>query len=334
VSTVVARTPLRVSLGGGGTDLPSYYRERGGFVVSAAIDRYVYMLVTSGFQSRYRLKHLEWEEADRPADIAHPILRAALVRHWRGAPLEIASVADAPPGTGLGSSGAYTVCILRALHAMRDERLSAGELAALASEIEIEVLERSVGKQDQYVSAHGGLCAMTFHPDDRVEVRKLAVEDGLEAALRERFMLFFAGGTRSASEMFDHQVSRTLAGDAEVAADLDRTKQVAQAMCAALEAGELPRCGELMNEQWELKRRRAPGAVTERIEKLRSEARRSGAGGVALMGAGGAGFLLAYAPDPEPVRAALERAGAPELTFGLDADGASAARYGGPSGGP
>ena len=327
MSTVFARAPLRVSFGGGGTDLPSYYRERGGFVVSAAIDRYVYMLVTSGFQSRYRLKHLEWEEGDHPGDLAHPILRAALARHWGGGPLEIASVADAPPGTGLGSSGAYTVCVLRALHGIRDERPSAAQLAELASEIEIEVLERSVGKQDQYVSAHGGLCAMTFHPDDRVDVRPLALEERLAAALRERFLLFFAGGTRSASEMFGHQVSRTLAGDAEVGADLDRTKEIAQAMCDALEAGELARCGELMNEQWEIKGRRAPGVITDRIEALREEAHRSGAAGVTLMGAGGGGFLLAYAPDPEPVRAALERAGAPELTFGLDADGASATLF-------
>jgi len=327
VSTVFAKAPLRVSFGGGGTDLPSYYRERGGFVVSAAIDRYVYLLVTSGFQSRFRLKHLEWEEAEHHDDITHPILRETLARHWSGGPLEIASVADAPPGTGLGSSGAYTVCVLAALHRMRGDRLSAGELAELASEIEIDVLERTVGKQDQYVAAHGGVCAMTFRPDDGVEVRPLALDAEVARAFRERFLLFFTGGVRSASDMFGHQVSRTLAGDTEMTGNLDRTKEIAREMCSALEEGDLSRCGELLDEQWEIKRRRAPGAVTERIEELRDEARRAGAGGVTLMGAGGGGFLLAYAPDPEPVRAALERAGAPELTFAIDSEGCAATLY-------
>ena len=181
VATVFARAPLRVSFGGGGTDLPSYYRDHGGFVVSAGIDRYVYMLVTNGFQSRFRLKHLEWEEADHPDEVTHPILREALARHWDGSPLEIASVADALPGTGLGSSGSYTVCVLSALQKIRGEQSTPGELAELASELEIDVLERRVGKQDQYVSAHGGLCAMTFNPDDTVEVRELELDEGAAA---------------------------------------------------------------------------------------------------------------------------------------------------------
>jgi D-glycero-alpha-D-manno-heptose-7-phosphate kinase len=327
VSTVFAKAPLRVSFGGGGTDLPSYYRERGGFVVSAAIDKHVYMLVTTRYQARFRLKHLEWEEVDHHDEITHPILRAALARHWDGRPLEIASVADAPPGTGLGSSGAYTVCALRALLGLRGEEPSAAELAELASEIELDMLERQVGKQDQYVSAHGGLQAMTFHRDGTVELRRLELPEQTLTALSERFLLFFTGEERSASEMFNHQVSRTLAGDEEMASNLDRTKAIAAEVCAALEGGDLDGCAELMNQQWEIKRSRAPGLVTERIEALRRTAVDAGAVGVTLMGAGGGGFLLAYSERPEETRHALHAAGAPELRFALSAEGATASLY-------
>ena len=324
MSTVFARAPLRVSFGGGGTDLPSWYRANGGFVVSAAIDKYVYMLATSRFQTRFTLKHLEWEEADHHDDVTHPILREAIARHGDGSPLEIASVADVPPGTGLGSSGAYTVCALRALHTLRGLDPGAAEVAGLASELEIEVLERSVGKQDQYVSAHGGVCALTFNPDESVDVRRLDLSDEVLGALRERFLLFFTGGERSASAMFGHQVNATLSGDEAMAANLARTQELAREVCAALEAGDLGRCGELMNEGWEVKRSRAPGLVTERMQELRDLALDAGAAGVTLMGAGGAGFLLVYAPDPGRVRPALTGAEAPELPFAVDAEGSSA----------
>jgi D-glycero-alpha-D-manno-heptose-7-phosphate kinase len=327
VSTVFAKAPLRVSFGGGGTDLPSYYRDRGGLVVSAAIDKHVYMLVTSGFQSRFRLKHLEWEEADRHDDITHPILREALARHWSGGPLEIASVADAPPGTGLGSSGAYTLCVLSALRRIRGEELHPADLAELASELEIDVLGRTVGKQDQYVSAHGGLCALTFNPDDSVDVRALELDRDTAHALGERLMLFYSGEARSAAEMFGDQVSGSLAGDTAVAARLDRTKELAVQVSAALEGGDLGRCAELMNEQWLVKRERGPGTVTERIDELRELALGAGAAGVSLMGAGGGGFLLVYAEDPGPVRATLEAADAPELPFELTPDGCEATLY-------
>jgi D-glycero-alpha-D-manno-heptose-7-phosphate kinase len=317
-----------MSFGGGGTDLPSHYQKEGGFVVSAAIDKYIYMLVTTGYQSRFRLKHLEWEEAEHHDDITHPILRECLTRHWNGSPVEIASVADAPPGTGLGSSGAYTVCALRALHALDGDDPAPPRLAELASEIELDALERTVGKQDQYVSAHGGVCAMTFNPDESVEVRRLELGRQTLAEIAERFLLFFTGGARSASDMFAHQVSRTLAGDVEMVGNLRRTEEIARETCAALEAGDLDRCGELMNEQWGVKRSRAPGMVTERIEELRELALGAGAEGVTLMGAGGGGFLLAYAPQPDAPRDALEAAGAPELPFRIEAEGCTASTYG------
>jgi len=321
VSVVATRAPLRVALGGGGTDLPSYYRDHGGFVVSTAIDRYVQVQLSTSFQRRFRLKHLEWEEADDPAHVRHPILREVLRRHWSGGALELASVSDAPPGTGLGSSGAYAVCVIKALRVAAGSDAEPGELAEAACEIEIDVLERQIGKQDQYAAAFGGVRSYTFHPDDSVEVRTLELSEATLAALRERFLLFYSGTERSASDVLSGQVLGTQSGSAEVRRALDTIGELARETCAALEADDLERVGELMNEQWEAKRGRAPGTVTPQMDELRDLGRRSGAAGVTSLGAGGGGFLLVYTDDPERTRAAMEPAGAPELGFGLDVRG-------------
>jgi D-glycero-alpha-D-manno-heptose-7-phosphate kinase len=322
VSVVWARAPLRISFGGGGTDLPSYFVRHGGFVVSAAIDRHVHMLAATAFQREgVRLKHLEFEDVARPSEVRHPILRAALERHWNGRPIELASVADVPPGTGLGSSGAYTVCAVKALGLAAGDDPGPSATAEAASVIELEVLGRTVGKQDQYVSAHGGLNAMTFGRDGSVGVRRLELPPATRAALRDHFLLFFSGERRSAADQLGHQVRATLAGDASVEENLHRTKSLALETCAALESGDLDRCAELMELQWRTKSGRAPGMVTERIEQLRSAALAAGARAVMLMGAGGGGFTLVYAPEPAPVRAAMEAAGALELGFDLDDQG-------------
>jgi D-glycero-alpha-D-manno-heptose-7-phosphate kinase len=318
VTVTASRAPLRVALGGGGTDLPSYYRDHGGFVVSTAIDRYVHMVVSSSFQHRFRLKHLEWEEVEEPERVRHPILREALLRHWNGGAVELASVADAPPGTGLGSSGAYAVCTIKALRLAAGVDAEPAELAEAACEIEIDVLGRQVGKQDQYAAAFGGVRAYTFNPDDTVEVRRLDLSGEASRALRDEFLLFFSGRERSASDVLSGQVSGTREGSAEVRRALDLIGELARATCAALEADELDRVGELMNEQWEAKRGRAPGTVTPDMDDLRRLARRSGALGVTSLGAGGGGFLLVYTTAPDRTRAAMAEAGAPELRFGLD----------------
>ncbi|MGC9974897.1 MAG: galactokinase, partial [Gaiellaceae bacterium] len=170
MSVIFSRAPLRISLGGGGTDLPSYYREHGGFLVSGAIDKYVYMLIHTVFQRRYLMKYAQTEIVDDVVDIKHPILREALLRYWHGNPLEIASVADVPARTGMGSSGAFAVCLLKALAQARSTSITPGALAEAASEIEIEILKEPCGKQDTYVAAHGGICSYTFNPDDSVDV--------------------------------------------------------------------------------------------------------------------------------------------------------------------
>jgi D-glycero-alpha-D-manno-heptose-7-phosphate kinase len=321
VSAIVSRAPLRLALGGGGTDLPSYYREHGGFVVSAAIDRYVHLSLKRAADSRFRLQHLELEEVDRVEEVRHPILRAALEHHWSGGPLELSSRGEVPPGTGLGSSGSYTVCTLKALALAAGRDLAPEELAEDASRIEIEVLGRPVGKQDQYAAALGGARAYTFHRDGRVEARSLRLPETTLRALREEFLLFHTGEVRSAAEILSHQVKGTLAGDTRTTENLHRGKQLALESAEALETGDLARFAELMEGHWEVKRARAPGAVTERAEELRRLAVAAGALGVMLMGAGGGGFLLAYTTRPEETRRAMEQARAPELEFGLDREG-------------
>jgi D-glycero-alpha-D-manno-heptose-7-phosphate kinase len=319
MGAIVARAPLRVALGGGGTDLPSFYREHGGFVVSTAIDRYVHVVLSTAFQAGYRLKHLEWEEADTASEVRHPILREALTRHWHGGPVELASVADAPPGTGLGSSGAYAVCAIKSLRLASGEDPGPRELAEAACEIEIDVLGRAVGKQDQYAAAFGGARSYTFNPDDTVDVRSLELSERVVRALRDEFLLFHTGQERSASEVLSGQVSGTRVGDPAVSRALDRLHELARATCAAIEAGDLEGCAELMNEQWEAKRGRAPGTVTREMDSLRDKALAAGALGVVPLGAGGGGFILVYTPDPEGTRDAMSDA--PELRFGLDRAG-------------
>ena len=239
VSVVFAKAPLRLSLGGGGTDLPSYYREHGGFLVAGAIDQYVYLLTHTVFQRRYRLKYSAFEEVDDPAEIRHPILRETLTRHWRGSPLEIAAIADIPAGTGLGSSGTFTVCLLKSLAVAGHQPTTPAAIAEAACHIEIDVLGEPVGKQDQYVAAHGGICAYTFHPDDTVSVEPLRLDAPAIERMADHFLLFYTGETRSAGELLGDQDTRTRALDPEMLENLHRTKEMGLLSRDLLERGEL-----------------------------------------------------------------------------------------------
>ena len=240
----------------------------------------------------------------------HPILRAALTHHWEGGAVELASVGDAPPGTGLGSSGAYAVCAIKALAALVRPRARARrELAEAACHLEIELVGRSIGKQDQYAAAFGGVRAYSFRPDGGVEVRELRLSDGHARRAARRFLLFFTGRQRSASQIL---------GAGQVEDALHRLKELAGETCAALEGDDLERVAELMNEHWEAKRLRAPGTVTPAMDDLRDRALRAGAHGVISLGAGGGGFLLVYSPEPDRTRSLLDADGVPELAFGLD----------------
>ncbi|WP_445148480.1 GHMP family kinase ATP-binding protein [Baekduia sp. Peel2402] len=322
MSVIYSRAPLRISLGGGGTDLPSYYSEHGGYLISGSIDKYVYMLTHTVFQKRYRLKYNQMEEVDAPGDVVHPIFREALSRHWEGSPLEIAVIADVPAGTGMGSSGAFTVCLLKSLYLARRRSITPGALAERACEIEIDVLKEPVGKQDQYVSAHGGICAYEFGTDGSVTVDPLEIDDRTMRQLRNNMLLFYTGEARSASKVLSHQVKQSAANDQVMLENLHRTKEMGHLSRELLEAGDLEAYAELMHEHWENKRKRSPGMTDERIDTLYTLARRSGCIGGKLVGAGGGGFLLVYARHPDDTRQAMAAAGAAELPFDFEFRGA------------
>jgi D-glycero-alpha-D-manno-heptose-7-phosphate kinase len=327
MSVIFSRAPLRVSLGGGGTDLPSYYGDHGGFLVAGAIDKYVYMLVHTVFQRTYRMKYQQTEDVDHPSQIRHPILREALLRHWRGDPLEIASVADVPASTGMGSSGAFTVCLLKSLAHARATAISPGSLAEAACEIEIDILKEPVGKQDQYVSAHGGICSYTFNQDGTVDVEPLELKAETLRRLRDQLLLFYTGEARSASAILKDQDDRSRERDDSMLRNLDATKAMGYRSRDLLLEGDLDSYAELMHEHWENKRRRSPGMASERIDQLYTLARRSGVVGGKLVGAGGGGFLLVYARNPSDTRQAMAAAGAPELVFDFEFGGAYAGVY-------
>jgi D-glycero-alpha-D-manno-heptose-7-phosphate kinase len=327
MSVVFSRAPLRISLGGGGTDLPSYYSEHGGFLVAAAIDKYVYMLTHNVFQRRFRMKYSQLEEVDEICEIRHPILRESLMRHWNGTPLEIASVADVPAGTGMGSSGAYTVCLLKNLTLARHTSITPEELAEAACEIEMGALGEPVGKQDPYVAAHGGICRYTFRLDGRVEVEPLELAPEVLRRLREQLLLFYTGEARTASRILADQDRRSKAGEQAMTENLDRIKDLGYRVCGLLEACDLEGYAELMHEHWQHKRRRSPGMSDEHIDRLYEITRSNGAIGGKLVGAGGGGFLLVYSRRPEDTRQAMAAQLASELPFDFEFGGAFASEY-------
>ena len=320
---LISRTPLRISLGGGGTDLPSYYSRRGGFVVAAAIDRYVYIAINRTFTDDYFLKYSALERVRAVEEIEHPIIRRALELHPIGPALEIVSVADIPAGTGLGSSGSFTVGLLRALHGFKRHPVTHGDLAEEAAKIEIELLEEPAGKQDQYIASFGGLTCFEFHEDGTVDVSPLSISTETLHELEENLLMFFTGYSRSASELLSDQRKRSEADDAEMLANLDRIKELGLETRRVLEAGDTAAFGELMHEHWLRKRERSPGMSNDDLNRWYDVALEHGALGGKLVGAGGGGFLLFYTRDQARLRQAMADEGLTEVRFTFDHDGST-----------
>jgi D-glycero-alpha-D-manno-heptose-7-phosphate kinase len=320
---LITRTPLRISLGGGGTDLASYYTRRGGFVLAAAITKYVYIGINRTFTDDYFLKYSALERVQRPDEIRHPIIRSALDLHPVGPSLEIVSLADIPAGTGLGSSGTFTVGLLRALHAFKRAHITPGDLAEEAAHVEIDLLGEPAGKQDQYIAAFGGITSFEFAHDGNVHVAPLSLSTTTLHDLEEHLLMFFTGYSREAGALLDDQRKRSESGDEEMLAALDFVKELGLEIRDTLRRGDASGFGRLMHEHWLRKRERSEGMSNEQVDRWYELAMANGALGGKLVGAGGGGFLLFYAAEPKALRAAMKKEGLPEVRFGFDFDGST-----------
>jgi D-glycero-alpha-D-manno-heptose-7-phosphate kinase len=319
---IITRAPLRISLGGGGTDLPSYYREHGGFLIAAAIDKYVYINVHRRFVDGFLLKYSQLEEAATIEEIKHPIIREALkLACVQERNLEIASMADIPAGTGLGSSGSFTTALLKALHALRKNLVHPSELAEQACHIELEKLREPVGKQDQYIAAYGGITCFHFLPDDRVQASPLKISEETLFNLEDNLLLFFTGYSRSASKILREQDDKSQRSDKAMVENLHFVKELGQQSQRALEGDDLHEFARLMDLHWQRKKERSAAMSNEHINEWYDLAMANGALGGKIIGAGGGGFLMFYAKDKARLRHAMRERGLTEVRFRFESEG-------------
>jgi len=319
---IIARSPLRITLGGGGTDLPSYYRSQGGFVISAAIDKYVYVTVMRPFAPGIYLKYSKLEHVEQVEDVVHPIIREALHLMELNTPqIEITTLADIPAGTGLGSSGSFTTALLKSLYAHRRRLLHPSELAELACHVEIDRLGEPIGKQDQYIASYGGITCFDFKSDDTVDAVPLNVNMDTMFDLEDNLLLFFTGFSRSAGSILKDQDSRSRELDSEMLDNLHYVKELGRRSQLALEGGNTVEFGELMHEHWQHKKKRSKGMSNSQIDTWYELGRDNGAIGGKLVGAGGGGFLMFYAENRKRLRQTMAQAGLEEVRFRFDFEG-------------
>jgi D-glycero-alpha-D-manno-heptose-7-phosphate kinase len=319
---IITRSPLRVSLGGGGTDLPSYYREFGGFLVAAAIDKYVYITLHQTFVPDLIVKYSKLERVAEAAQLEHPIIREAFKYvGMSGQSLELTSMADIPAGTGLGSSGSFTTALLKALHTSQKNLVFPADLAEEACTIEIDRLGEPIGKQDQYIAAIGGITAFTFNQDGRVESRPVRLSEETLYNLEDNLLLFFTGYSRSASSILKDQKVRSEKNDQAMLDNLHFTKDLGHQSLAALETGNLEEFARLMDVHWQRKKARSSGMSNDRINEWYDCALAHGALGGKIIGAGGGGFLMFYAGDKARLRHAMREQGLQEVRFRFDFEG-------------
>jgi D-glycero-alpha-D-manno-heptose-7-phosphate kinase len=319
---IITRSPLRISLGGGGTDLPSYYHQHEGFLIAAAIDKYVYITLHDTFQKEIIIKYSNTERVRRLDEIQHPIIREALkLLDIRSENFELSSLADIPAGTGLGSSSSFTCALLKALHTFNKSFVTPDDLAKEACHIEMDLLHEPIGKQDQYVSAFGGINCFTFCKNDQVKTKELNISKETLYNLEDHLLLFFTGYSRSASNVLKEQDDKSKRNDAPMIDNLHFVKELGYKSKVAFEKGDLEEFAHIMNVHWEHKKQRSGAMSNDRINTWYDLAMKNGALGGKLIGAGGGGFLMFYAEDNKKLRKTMAREGLQEVRFRFDFDG-------------
>ena len=321
---IIARSPLRISLGGGGTDLPSYYERNGGFLISAAIDKYVYIILNESFDEHLHIKYSKLEKVDRVDDIQHPIFREAMrmLEFSDETRLDICSLADIPAGTGLGSSSTFTVGLLKALHEYKGDIVSTRTLAEEACEIELGRLREPIGKQDQYIAAYGGITTMEFRKDGYVWVDPLRISQETFFNLEDNLILYFTGYVHEASNLLKEQDTKSKGDDQEMLRNLDFVKDLGYRSKEALEKNDLHEFADILNVHWEYKKKRSSKMSNSRIDEWYKYAMSHGAMGGKMIGAGGGGFLMFYTEQKTQLREAMQRTGLREVRFRFENSGA------------
>jgi len=320
---IITRTPFRLTLGGGGTDLPSFYRQRGGFVLAVTIDKYMFINVnTPVVDDKIRVRYTKSEMVDHVDEVEHTLAREAMKRFGLTKGVEIVSVADIPAGTGLGSSSCYLVGLLNALRALMQKPVAPQELAEEACEIELELLKKPIGKQDQYMAAFGGLTSLCIDPSGTVAVERLPLSAELVEELENNLLLFYTHETRDATAILSRQDESTKKNTGNVADYLQEIKDIGIEIRDQIMNGNLRRFGELMDVHWQTKKRLAHGISNPQIDSWYELARKNGAIGGKISGAGGGGFLMLYCEENKRcLREAMRKAGLRELNFRFEFEG-------------
>jgi len=319
---IITRTPIRISLGGGGTDLASYYSKYGGFLIAAAIDKYIFVTVNKRFEDSIRLSYSKTEIVDNIEEIQHPIVREALrlLGYARG--LEITTIADVPANTGLGTSSSFTVGLLNTLHTYKRESITAKALAEEACRIEIDILGEPIGKQDQYMAAFGGITCLTFTRNGEVTVTPLNISPDTLEELERHIMLFYTGIRRNTSDVLSGQNKASKKDDRKVVESLHRIKEIGEEAKIALESGNIRRFGELLDVHWQTKKNLSAKVSSSEIDKWYALARANGALGGKIMGAGGGGFFMFYVEGGKgKLRQVIKGEGLREMRFKFDLEG-------------
>lgn len=320
---LIVRAPLRITFGGGGTDIPSYYSSFGGFTVTGAVNKYVYIVSHDRFERNFRISYSKTEIVEKIEEMEHPIFREAIQLLGPFEQLELVSIADLPGKTGLGSSGAFSVALLNALHVSKRERVPPNVLAEEACTIAMEKLKEPSGKQDEYTAAYGGINSYTITMDGKVNVTPLQISRTTSSELERQLLLFYTGLTRESKTILDSQYKAVADNKKDAVKYLHKIKQIGIDSKNALEDGDVHKFGLLLREHWETKKALAPNATTPQIDEIYELALKNGATGGKIMGAGGGGFFMFHcdAVDRAKLVKTMEIRGLRQVDFNFEYEG-------------